>query len=115
MTDTDNIYEINPLQMNPASFNKSNLESKFKEISEKPEIDHNNQSKINENSPILNIEVISSNFEPKGLILKINPLGYNKSLRQANDGITYFGYEENPDPTNVRNFFFIKIFLIASN
>ena len=105
MTDTDNIYELN-YKMNPTSINKSNLVSKFNAISEKSEIEHNNQSKSKENFPILNIEVISSNFEPKGLILKINPYGYNQSLRKANDGITVFGYEENPDPTNVRNFFF---------
>ena len=109
MTDTDNMYELNAYKLLPSSINKSNLNSKFKEISEKPEIDNidnfynNDKSQINENSPILNIEVISSNFEPKGLILKINPFGYNQSLRQANDGITYFGYEENPDPANVRN------------
>ena len=115
MTDTDNMYELNAYKLLPSSINKSNLNSKFKEISEKPEIDHNNQSKLNENSPILNIEVISSNFEPKGLILKINPLGYNKSLRQANDGITYFGFEENPDPANVRIFFNKNFFLIATN
>ena len=43
---------------------------------------------------ILNIELISSCFEPKGLILKIGPQGYEKSLRKEKDGITYFGYEE---------------------
>ena len=57
-------------------------------------------SKINEvskKSQILNIELISSCFEPKGLILKINPYGYEKSLRKENDGITYFGYENQLD------------------
>ena len=41
--------------------------------------------KINEvsnNYKILNIEIISSCFEPKGLILKINPYGYENSLRK---------------------------------
>ena len=69
-------------------------------------IEKNNSNKllkINEvsnNYKILNIEIISSCFEPKGLILKINPYGYEKSLRNQNDGITYFGYEEQQD--NVR-------------
>ena len=45
--------------------------------------------------------MISSCFEPKGLILKIGPHGYEKSLRKEKDGITYFGYEETQDNTNV--------------
>ena len=51
----------------------------------------------------MNIELISSCFEPKGLILKISPFGYEKSLRKENDGITYFGYEEQQD--NVRIYY----------
>ena len=42
-----------------------------------------NISKINEvseKSRILNIELISSCFEPKGLILKIGPYGYENSI-----------------------------------
>ena len=60
--------------------------------------------KINEvsnNYKILNIEIISSCFEPKGLILKINPFGYEKSLRKKNDGFTYFGYEEQVENVNI--------------
>lgn len=62
-----------------------------------------NISKINEvseKSRILNIELISSCFEPKGLILKIGPYGYENSLRKEKDGITYFGYEEQIDKVN---------------
>ena len=61
-------------------------------------------SKINEvsnNHKILNIEIISSCFEPKGLILKINPFGYENSLRKENDGVTYFGYEEQLENVNI--------------
>ena len=60
--------------------------------------------KINEvsnNYKILNIEIISSCFEPKGLILKINPYGYENSLRKEKDGITYFGYEEQLENVNI--------------
>ena len=60
--------------------------------------------KINEDSnnyKILNIEIISSCFEPKGLILKINPYGYENSLRKEKDGITYFGYEEQLENVNI--------------
>ena len=67
----------------------------------------NNISKINKVSKkckILNIELISSLFEPKGLILKIGPFGWDKSVRKEKDGITYFGYEELEDKQNVFNY-----------
>ena len=73
---------------------------------ENDNIDNNNFdniSKINEvskKSKILHIELISSCFEPKGLILKIGPYGYENSLRKEKDGITYFGYEEQLDNVN---------------
>ena len=60
--------------------------------------------KINEvsnNYKILNIEIISSCFEPKGLILKINPYRYENSLRKKNDGVTYFGYEKQLENVNI--------------
>ena len=76
---------------------KENLNEAFEKVDNN---NFDNISKINEvsqKSQILNIELISSCFEPKGLILKINPYGYEKSLRNQNDGITYFGYEEQQD------------------
>ena len=61
---------------------------------------------------ILNIELISSCFEPKGLILKIGPQGYEKSLRKEKDGITYFGYEEEiTENKEVFNYFIIYIII----
>ena len=63
-----------------------------------------NISKIDEVSKkckILNIELISSCFEPKGLILNIGPYGYENSLRKEKDGVTYFGYEEQLDMQKV--------------
>ena len=50
------------------------------------------------------IELISSLFEPKGLILKIGPFGCEKSLRKEKDGITYFGYEELEEKQKVFNY-----------
>ena len=53
------------------------------------------KKKINEKikSKILIIEVISS-LIPMGEILKIGPTGLENGKRNAKDGITYFGYEE---------------------
>ena len=79
---------------------KENLNEAFEKVENN---NFDNISKINEvskKSQILNIELISSCFEPKGLILKINPYGYENSLRKEKDGFTYFGYEEQQD--NVR-------------
>ena len=58
-------------------------------------------NEVSKNYKILNIEIISSCFEPKGLILKINPYGYENSLRKENYGITYFGYEEQLENVNI--------------
>ena len=58
-------------------------------------------NEVSKNYKILNIEIISSCFEPKGLILKINPFGYEKSLRKKKDGFTYFGYEEQVENVNI--------------
>ena len=43
----------------------------------------------------LHIEIINSNVEPKGLVLKIDPYGLENGKRNKFDGYTYFGYEEN--------------------
>ena len=97
--------------MENINIGKENLSETFNKIEKEKEKENNNNinnfdniSKINEISKkckILNIELISSCFEPKGLILKIGPHGYEKSLRKEKDGITYFGYEETQDNTNV--------------
>ena len=93
--------ELNKFKLENIKLGKENLAEAFEKVDK-----HNfdNISKINEvskNSPILNIELMSSCFEPKGLILKINPYGYENSLRRENDGITYFGYEEQQDNVNI--------------
>lgn len=102
MTDSENLDEIKHFKIENINLGKENLVNSIEKINYKAE---ENISKINEVSKkanILNIEVISSSFEPKGLILKITPYGYEKSRRQANDGITYFGYIEHEDISNVR-------------
>ena len=72
---------------------------------------HNNIN-YSKKCKILNVELISSCFEPKGLILKIGPHGYENSLRKEKDGITYFGYEEEiTENKEVFNYFIIYIII----
>ena len=41
---------------------------------------------------------MNSSVLPQGMVLKINALGLENSIRKQNDGITYFGYkDENSD------------------
>ena len=58
------------------------------------------KKKINEKitSKNLIIEVISS-IIPIGEILKIGPTGLENGKRNAKDGITFFGYEEENEDT----------------
>ena len=42
--------------------------------------------------------------------LKINPYGYENSLRKENDGVTYFGYEEQSENVNI--YIYYKLYLI---
>lgn len=42
-------------------------------------------------TPLLGLKVISSNTLPQGTTLNINPEGYEHSLRNTKDGVTYFG------------------------
>jgi len=125
MTEPSGLEHINKIKLENINLGKENLSKAFDKIDEieNDNINTNNInnlktfdniSKINEvskNSKILNIELISSLFEPKGLILKIGPLGYEKSLREEKDGITYFGYEELQDTEKVFNYIFFIIFI----
>ena len=105
-TEAAGLEQINKIKLENINIGKENLSETFNKIEKENNNINNfdNISKINEISKkckILNIELISSCFEPKGLILKIGPHGYEKSLRKEKDGITYFGYEEIQDNTNV--------------
>lgn len=37
---------------------------------------------------------MNSSVLPQGMILKINALGLENSVRKQNDGVTYFGYQD---------------------
>lgn len=50
---------------------------------------------IVEKAPKLNLEIINSNVLPQGIVLKINAMGLENSLRDKGDGYTFFGYQEN--------------------
>lgn len=106
MTDADNLEKNEKLKLDNWRNQKINLLNVFGNIKEEEK--EPNLQKIEEASregKNLNLEIISSSFEPKGLVLKITPFGYEKSLRGVNDGITYFGYEEKENNNNVRNIF----------
>ena len=122
MTEPSGLEHVNKIKIENLNIGKENLSKAFDKIDEieKDNMNMNNIntfdniSKINDVSKkckILNIELISSLFEPKGLILKIGPLGYEKSLREEKDGITYFGYEEQQDKEKVNNFFLFIILI----
>lgn len=51
-------------------------------------------------APKLKIEVINSSINPRGII-SITPFGIEKGLRNIQDGVTYFGYENNILPKTV--------------
>lgn len=78
-----------------------NLLNIFKDIDKNNFDNLSKISEISKKSKILYLEIISSCFEPKGLKLKINPYGYENSLRKENDGVTYFGYEEHLENVNI--------------
>ena len=103
VTEQEDLEQLNKIKLE--SINKENLTEIFEKIGKE---NINSISKINQvskESKILKVELISSCFEPTGLILKITPFGYEKSLRKDKDGITYFGYEEQYD--NKVNIFLI--------
>ena len=107
--------ELNKFKIENIKLEKENLSEAFGKVGNSNNF--GNISKINEVSKIahiLNIELISSCFEPKGLILKISPYGYDKSLRKENDGITYFGYEEQKDNVRYNKIHFYQILLLFS-
>lgn len=51
-------------------------------------------AKVASKAKNLQIEIINSTSEPKGLTLKISPFGLTNSPRNEKDGITYFGFED---------------------
>lgn len=72
--------------------------NKMEEELEETNINISSDNKIKKGK-ILSIEIITSTYITKGAIIKLTKKGYKQGLRQANDGITFFGYQE-PDKIN---------------
>lgn len=89
ITDSENIEDFTH-QGNLASHNL--IRNDLQNVTNEPEIDQIKQ--VLSKAPNLNVEIINSSVEPKGLILQITPLGLINSKRKIKDGITYFGYEK---------------------
>ena len=68
----------------------TNIQEDLKQ--EKSSILKNSQKSLKQHKNILYLEIMSSSYENKGSILKITPEGLVNSIRNAHDGITYFGY-----------------------
>ena len=95
-TDSDNFDEIHGTTIkNTTIANKINQDNLQNILSEPDESEIDKIKEVIPKSQNLKIEIISSTTEPKGSILIINPLGLENGKRKSNDGISYFGYEEN--------------------
>lgn len=92
ITDSENIEDFGQ-QGNLGSHNF--IQNDLQKVTYEPEIDRIKQ--VLSKAPNLNVEVINSSVEPKGLILQITPLGLINSKRKIKDGITYFGYEKDQE------------------
>ena len=104
ITENENIDEIHNLKQFP-KMKKLETENNSNNIFETEKTEEK-KIKINEKikSKILIIEVISS-IIPIGEILKISPTGLENGKRNAKDGITFFGYEEDNED-NVKLFIY---------
>ena len=95
-TDSDNFDEIHGTTIkNTTITNKFNQDNLQNILSQPDESEIEKIKEVIPKSQNLKIEIISSTTEPKGSILIINPLGLENGKRKSNDGISYFGYEEN--------------------
>lgn len=72
--------------------------NKIEEELEETNINISSENKIKKEK-VLSIEIITSTYITKGTIIKLTKNGYKQGLRQVNDGITFFGYQE-PDKIN---------------
>ena len=73
-------------------FTNISTSNKMEEELEETNINISSDNKIKK-------EIITSTYIAKGTIIKLTKNGYKDGLRQANDGITFFGYQE-PDKIN---------------
>jgi hypothetical protein len=79
-------------------FTNISTSNKMEEELEETNINISSDNKLKKEK-ILSIEIITSTYIAKGTIIKLTKNGYKDGLRQANDGITFFGYQE-PDKIN---------------
>lgn len=111
-TSTSNIHDENiNININNNNYNLNDINNNIN--THESIIDENYLNDINKalfNAPILNIEILNSLTLPKGLIIKVNPLGMTQnSLRSAMDGHVYFGFQnEDEEDPNLKVDFLVK-------
>ena len=108
ITNKKNYFERKKLELKNIDTNLDNDErylftnistsNKMEEELEETNINISSDNKIKKEK-ILSIEIITSTYITKGKIIKLTKSGYKQGLRQINDGITFFGYQE-PDKIN---------------
>ena len=108
LTNKKNLFERKKLELEniDANFDKCerylltniSTNNKMEEELEETNINISSDNKIKKEK-VLSIEIITSTYITKGEIIKLTKNGYKQGLRQVNDGITFFGYQE-PDKIN---------------
>ena len=108
ITNKKNYFERKKLELKNIDTNLDNDErylftnistsNKMEEELEETNINISSDNKVKKEK-ILSLEIITSTYITKGTIIKLTKNGYKQGLRQVNDGITFFGYQE-PDKIN---------------
>ena len=116
LTNKKNLFERKKLELENiyANCDKSeryllthiSTNNKMEEELEETNINISSDNKIKKEK-VLSIEIITSTYITKGEIIKLTKNGYKQGLRQVNDGITFFGYQE-PDKINTN----VNIYII---
>lgn len=116
LTNKKNLFERKKLELEniDANFDKCerylltniSTNNKMEEELEETNINISSDNKIKKEK-VLSIEIITSTYITKGEIIKLTKNGYKQGLRQVNDGITFFGYQE-PDKINTN----VNIYII---
>lgn len=103
LTNKKNLFERKKLELENIDTNFDKCErylltnistnNKMEEELEETNINISSDNKIKKEK-VLSIEIITSTYITKGEIIKLTKNGYKQGLRQVNDGITFFGYQE---------------------
>lgn len=103
LTNKKNLFERKKLELENIDTNFDKCErylltnistnNKMEEELEETNINISSDNKIKKEK-VLSIEIITSTHITKGEIIKLTKNGYKQGLRQVNDGITFFGYQE---------------------